>query len=374
MSRLPARLLVPPLALLRSASRFLRSAASKRFPAAPRSILILHSMLLGDSLMLFALLRKARDLYPDARIFLTVQKPLLDLFASRPCGVEVIEFNPKRFDTVRAVLRAGPFDLAIIPAENHLTWLARAAGARHIVGFSGDVPDRKNWMLDTAVDLPASPMALGDLFLTLLPGPDPAPFQPGDWPFPAQTPSSSLPPDSVVFHIASTQATRQWPAQNWLELGRRLRARGFQPHWSLGPGEERLLDEHDPDREFPILMLRFAPMWHALSQARLLVSIDTSMVHLARLAGTPSVVLHGPTHPSLFGGGRFWQNPPSLPVVIDDVPCRDDGKVFRRPVAWARICTRGLDRCPNPYCIRRLSVDQVEQAINQLIKASDSHV
>lgn len=374
MSRLPARLLVPPLALLRSTLRLLRGKAKAAFPDNPASILILHSMLLGDSLMLYSLLRKARERYPDARIAITVPTPLMSLFACRPCGAEIIEFSPKRFDTVRAVLRAGPFDLAIIPAENRLAWLARATGARHIAGFAGDVPNWKNWMLDTAIEFPPAPMALGDLFMTLLPGADPQPFQTGDWPFPQADSLPVLPANAVVFHIASSQATRRWPAQHWLELGRRLRARGFKPFWSLAPGEERLLEEHDPGREFPPLMLRFAPMWHALSQARLLVSIDTSMVHLARLAGTPSVVLYGPTHPSLFGGGRFWQNTPSLPVLVEDVQCRNVGRLFRRPVSWARMCSRGLDSCADPYCIRQISVEQVERAANQLLKISEDHV
>lgn len=371
MSRLPARLLVPPLALLRSLPRLFRPTP---LPTEPKSILILHSLLLGDSLMLYSILRKARQNYPAARLFMTVPRPLLPLFANRPCGVEPIEFDLRRFATVRSVLGAGPFDLALIPGENRLAWLARAAGARHIVGFAGDRPEWTNWMVDTGIAMPVSPVALGDLFMQLLPGPDPEPFQPGEWPAPAKEAPPVLAPNAVIFHIASSQNTRQWPAGYWLELGRRLRAQGFQPYWNLGPGEEWLLDEHDPAREFPSLMLRFAPMWHALAQARLLVSIDTSMVHLARLAGTPSVVLHGPTHPSLSGGGCFWQNPPSRPVVLEDVPCRDVGKLFRRAVPWANICSRDLNDCADPFCIRRLTVDQVEQTIHQLLAIHRPHV
>ncbi len=369
MSRLPARLLVPPLALLRSACRYLRPSHTRAFPTQPQSILILHSMLLGDSLMLYSLLAKARALYPQARICVSMPAPLMPLFSTKPASVEAFPFNPKDFASVRTVLAMGPFDLAIIPAENRFTWLARAAGAKHIVGFANDAPNWKNWMLDTGIAMPEKPTTMGDLLNTLLPGDDPAPFTPGDWPMPAMDNPPQLPQNSVIFQLNSTQGTRKWPAAHWLELARRLRAQGYQPHWNLGPGEEHLLAEHDPAGEFPSLMLRFLPMWHALAQARLLVSIDTSMVHLARLAGTPSVVLHGPTHPELFGGGRFWQNPPSRPVYIDDVPCRDDGKIFRRPSPWAQICTRNLDRCANPYCIRDLSVDRVEQAVLEILES-----
>ena len=373
MSRLPARLIVPPLALLRNLVRRF-SGSSRQFPQAPRSILIVHSMLLGDSLLLFSLIAKARERYPAARIVVSVPRPLLPLFASRPAGVEAIVFNPREFSTVWSILRSGPYDLALVPAENRHAWLACAAGARHIVAFAGDVPAWKNWLVDTAVPLPEQPMAIADIFTLLLPGPEPKPFVLGDWPAPIVAEPPVLAARAVLFHVASTQATRQWPAAAWRELGARLKAAGFQPYWSLGPGEEALLPELDPAREYPVLSLRFAPTWLALAQAAALVSVDTSMVHLARLAGVPTVVLFGPTHPALFGGGRFWQNAPFSPVFREDISCRDDGKIFRRPSSWARICTRGLDRCSNPHCIRELSVDQVEQAVLQLIQSVNRHV
>lgn len=374
MSRLASRLAVVPLALLKGGLRLFLPARKRAFPAQPRSILVLHSMLLGDSLLLFSLLAKARRNYPDARIVVSVPRPLLPLFEVRPAGVEAIAFNPKDFASVRALLRSGPYDLALIPAENRHSWLARAAGAAHIAGFAGDVPGWKNWMLDTAVPLPDQPTAIGDIFPLLLPGPETVAFRTGDWPPPAVQEPPQLAANAVIFHVASTQATRQWPAENWRALGHRLQQAGMQPYWSLGPGEEVMLPELDPDGEFPVLSLRFAPMWLALAQARALVSVDTSMVHLGRLAGVPTVVLFGPTHPELFGGGRFWQNAPFAPVFVDGIDCRDDGKIFRRPSSWAKICTRNLDRCSNPICIRQLSVDQVELAVLQLTQSGSQHV
>lgn len=369
MSRLPSRLLVPPLALLRSLFR-----GRGRFPENPRSILILHSLLLGDSLLLIALVAKAHERFPDARILLSVPRPLLPLYASRPYGVEAFPFDPRDFASVLGILRGGPHDLAIIPAENRHAWLARAAGARHVVAFAGDTPAWKNWMVDSFVPLPDAPVAIADLFARLLPGPPPAPYRGADWPAPEVAEPPRLSGNAAIFHVTSSMATKQWPFGKWLQLARRLRELGLLAHWSVAPGEEPLFEQIDPAREFPRLALRFAPMWHALMQARLLVSVDTSIVHLARLTGTPSVVIFGPTDPVLFGPGEFWHNLPTRAVHRADVPCRDDGKLLRRPVAWVRICTRDTDRCGNPYCIHELSVSQVEQAITNLIETTPIHV
>ncbi len=369
MSRLPARLLIPPLALLRGIFRFRR-----KIPEQPRRILILHSLLLGDSLLLIALVAKVRARYPDARILVSVPKPLIPLYATRPYGVEALPFNPKDFASVLGILRCGPYDLAIIPAENRHAWLARAAGARHSVAFSGDAPAWKNWMVDTLVPLPTSPMALADIFCTLLPGPAPRPYCAGDWPAPPLPEALTLPANAAIFHVTSSMATKQWPFLHWLELARRIRKIGLLPHWSVAPGEEPLLQELDPAQEFPHLALRFAPMWHALTQARILVSVDTSIVHLARLTETPSVVIFGPTDPELFGSGAFWHNHPNRSIYKPNVLCRNDGKLLRRPLKWVHICTRDTDRCAHPHCIHSLTVNQVECAVVELLESTQIHV
>lgn len=374
MSRLPARLIVPPLALLQSLVRLFTGKGRHEFPVSPSSILILHSMLLGDSLYLYSLVAKARERYPDARIVVSVPRPLLPLFACRPAGVEAIVFNPREFSTVWSILRSGPYDLALVPAENRHTWLARAAGASHIVAFAGDVPAWKNWMVDTAVPLPERPMAIGDMFTTLLPGDAPKPFDLGDWPIPEPLDLKVVPQNQVVLHVTSSMRTKEWLPSAWFDLALRLASAGLSPCWSIGPGEEKLLSSIDSKNVFPVMNEKFLPTLHILARSSVLVSVDTSMVHLARLAGVPTVVLFGPTHPELFGGGRFWQNAPFSPIFREDVPCRDDGKIFRRSSSWARICTRGLDDCPNPYCIRELSVDQVEKAVLELIQSVNHHV
>ena len=87
---------------------------------------------------------------------------------------------------------------------------------------------------------------------------------------------------------------------------RGLRARGAQVVLSGGPDErERALAvaRRAGLAESAVLAGRTRPLELAslVAHARLLVSVDTGVAHLATAYGTPSVVLFGPTDPALWG-------------------------------------------------------------------------
>ena len=98
----------------------------RRKPEEPRRILVLHHLLLGDTLMLTALLAKLRQRYPAAEIAMTVPPAYAPLYEGRPYGVVAHAFDPRDFATFRKLRALPRFDLAILPADNRWSWLARA--------------------------------------------------------------------------------------------------------------------------------------------------------------------------------------------------------------------------------------------------------
>jgi hypothetical protein len=107
-------------------------------PKAPKRILIAHHLLLGDTIMLTPLIAKCRVRWPDAEIVMTCAVPYAGLYAGRPYGVRALPYDPRDPATLKPLLAQTGFDLALIPGDNRLSWLARALGARWIVAFSGD--------------------------------------------------------------------------------------------------------------------------------------------------------------------------------------------------------------------------------------------
>jgi ADP-heptose:LPS heptosyltransferase len=337
-------------------------------PENPRSILVLHELLLGDTLMLAALFARLRERHPDAALYLTVRPEVLPLFSGRPYGVQPLSYterDPEAFGT--ALREARNPDLALVPGENRDAVTARALGAGWIVAFSQARPAWKNWMPDELVDFPQQATNLADIFATLA-GPEPSGlrYRPSDWPAPIAKEFSVPKKPYAVLHIGARSPLRYWPAERWTALAGRL-AQQFQIVWSSGPGEAGLIDEVDRARRFPSYpgSLDLAQLWHLVAGADLLVTLDTGVAHLAKLTWTKTVCLFGPGSATLLGRGEFFRDAPFTEVTIPDFPCRDRHQLFKREIAWVRHCARTLDECQRPRCMEALELEDVMRAISR---------
>ncbi len=342
MSRLLLRLLSLSLAAAKQPLR--RMPTSGR---AVQKILVAHYFLLGDTLLLAPLLAKLAVRYPDADILVMARRSVAPLFAASPYGCRVQAYDPRSFTDFRSLLAQGPFDLAYVLGDNRYAWLARAVGARWIVGFDQDRPGWKNWMLDTSKAFPFHPAAWADIAADLIPGPAPAPYCPGDWPLPdAVVPREPQSPYAVL-HIGASTPLKSWSPSRWRELAARLQAAGITPVWSVGRGEESWLTAIAPPPEQPRYCgnLTLPQLAHLIRKGLLLVCPDTGVAHLGKIVGTPTIVLFGPGTAAIYGAGEFWREVRYRAVTIVDFSCRNQSLLFRREVPWVRRCGRNPQDC-----------------------------
>jgi ADP-heptose:LPS heptosyltransferase len=368
-SRLAPRLSIVSGAVVR------RFAGGRRVrPAHPRRILIAHHLLLGDTLMLTPLLAKARAQHPDADIAMTMMRAATPLYSGRPYGVRALGWDPRDRASVKRLLAEPPFDLALVPGDNRYAWLAAAMGARWIVAFGGDRPAYKSWPVDELRDYPAVPRSWFDTTASLIDGPPPAPFGPGDWPAPDATPFSRPDSDYCVLHIGASSPLKLWNAERWHALARDLRANGYRIAWSGGRGETELVNACAPDPADLVTAgkLDLAQLWHLLRGAKLLVAPDTGVAHLGRIAGTPTLALFGPSSAILTGHGEFWRNSRFRPRTIDPFACRDQRVLFKREIDWVRVCRRAFGECTSPACMHALEVSDIAAAARELAAGIDA--
>ena len=106
-------------------------------PERPAKILVLHELLLGDTLMLAPLLAALRQRYPDAEILVAARPVYAGLFAGKPYGAIALPFSERDPGALASLSKARGCDLAIIPGENRFSVLARALGAKWVVAFGG---------------------------------------------------------------------------------------------------------------------------------------------------------------------------------------------------------------------------------------------
>ena len=330
----------------------------------PRAILVLHQLLLGDTLMLAPLLAGLRARHPAAEIFISVKPEYAPLFSGAPYGVRALPYSENEPGALAALQAAADCDLCILPGDNRHALAARALGARWIVGFAGT--QWKDRLLDEAVPLPETPAALADLFASLSGFSGSLLFHARDWPAPLFSPFERPSSPYAVLHVGAGSPLRLWQPEKWRELAQGLSQKGLSPVWSAGRGEENLIREIDPEHRHASFAgrLDLAQVWHLLAGAQQLVVLDTGIAHLAKLAGTRTVALYGPGSDVLFGRGRFWRETPFAEITVPDFPCRDQHHLFRRELAWVRRCNRTPAECPRARCMEAIGAAQVLAAIH----------
>jgi ADP-heptose:LPS heptosyltransferase len=334
----------------------------------PERVLIAHHLLLGDTLMLTPLLAKLRERHPAADLVMAVPEAYAPLYARAPYGVRAIGWDPLR--PQRSPLwRERGFDLALIPADNRMSWLALALGARWIVAFAGDRPPSKSWPVDEQWRYPDRAAAWGDMVAGLIAGSAPAAYRPADWPAPPAPPiAPALAPPYAVLHVGASTPLKQWDAARWAALALLLAAKGIEPVWSAGAAEASIVRACDPGARYRSFAgtLALAQIWQLIAGAALLVCPDTGIAHLGRIVGTPTVALFGPGAVTITGAGAFWREMPYRAVTVDPFPCRDQRTLFKREIAWVRRCERSPAQCPHPRCMDAIGVEAVAAAAAEL--------
>jgi ADP-heptose:LPS heptosyltransferase len=365
MGRTATRLRILPRALWQ------RCARRRRRPEGPPGrVLIAHHLLLGDTLMLSALIAKLRSLWPACEIAMTVDPAFAGCYAGQPYGVRALPFDPRDPAGLGAIFALGPFDLALVPGDNRYSWLALAAGARWIVAFAADRPAWKNWPVDELRPYPAEPAAWGDMAAGLVDGPAPPAYRPEDWPVPPaaafERPARAA---YAVLHVGASSPLKCWEPSRWRTLAEALEARGLQPVFLAGRQEQALVGAIDPQGHYMSYAgrLDLAQVWQLLRAARLLVAPDTGIAHLGRLVGVPTVALFGPGSALLCGAGAFWRDSPYHAVTVEHFPCRDQPLLFRRTIAWVQRCGRSTRQCASPRCMQAIGMEPVLAAVQALL-------
>ncbi|CAN5362789.1 glycosyltransferase family 9 protein [soil metagenome] len=253
---------------------------------------MLRALGLGDLLTVIPALRGIRAALPGHRVVLGTAEqwaPLVELIggvdAVHPTqGLAPLQWSGPAPDLAINLHGRGP--------RSHAALIA--TGAETVVGFGragcpawdDDEHEVRRWcrLVEAAVPVRCDP---GDLDLAAPPVPSP-------W------------PAAVVVHPGAAFGSRQWPAGRFATVARALAGQG-QRVVLTGSTEERPLAAGVADRAgldpSHVLAGRTSILELAalVAQARLVISGDTGVAHVATAYRRPSVLLFGPTPPSLWG-------------------------------------------------------------------------
>ena len=289
--------------------------------AAPQRVGFICLGAIGDLLLLSALISALRERLPNAHIALLVSRANAATVSLIPGVDQYASFGVRDVSAMTAWLREQRLDVLIDSTQ----WarlgaiLSNLSSARTTVGFDTEgqhrafgynfkVPHRndrhevENFMeLGRALypDIQGAP----ELLVPQLP-PEGLPAELCGKQEAADGIGDAL-PQRVYLHMwpsGSNAWLKEWPADNWDALARLLGSKGFEVYLTGAPADaprnDAFLRAHP---QCPAVSLAgktsLAGLAWLFSQASAVVSVNTGTMHLAALAGAPTVGLHGPTNP-----------------------------------------------------------------------------
>lgn len=326
----------------------------------PRIVLI-KTAAIGDTIILSAMVDEIKRQYPRSSITVICSHNNLSMVKLIRGVDDIFIFEMKRpLQSFSALRHLGHFDLLLDfgpwPRINAvISWMAHAdykVGFKRAHMYRHYVYDKWVEHLDTVHEI--------DNYRNILSG---VGIQPVDI-LPSFIPSSNdLTPETpyVVFHQypgGSMENQRKWSEVCWVDLGKRLHQM-YHVHILLsGANMDAEAAEHTAQllRQVGVPVENIAgkcslsDMVAILAKARLVVSVNTGIMHLAAAVRAPLVVLHGATSELRWG------------------PLGDTSVVVKSGEPCQPCISLGFEsNCNNPICMQNITVDMVMERVERLL-------
>lgn len=368
---MPNRVLLAGLqALFRSAAFFDRPPPPWE-PTSIRSILLINSTALGDTLLSTPAIRAIRGAFPKANLVSLASRPAKEVLLYNPHLDRIID-HPGRVDLsfffqlpkLLRTIRSEKCDLAVILDGNdpEAVPLAYLSGARYRIGWSAS---RLAFLLTHPVDFNQadrhhieiwedhlSAFGIGpqgnEMELTL----SPAEKEAADRSLTARKLSDR--PLVGIHPFARKLAGKEWPFDRVVTLSGLLAGQGYHPVLFGGKKEKRDADEMVLKSEGRLASfagdLSLRETMALIARCKLFISLDSGPMHISQALGVPTLALFGPSDPRASGPLKKS----SAAILRKDFACS--------PCGWAP--------CPHQIaCMKAIEVKEVVEAARSLVRA-----
>lgn len=335
-----------------------------------RRVLVVRLRSIGDTVLATPSLFALKRFLPHAQIDILVEDWVAPLLDNHPHvdNVVVLERGGVVARTrVAREIRAARYDVVYnLHGGTTATFLTRATGARHRVGF------RTYQYARLHTELVPSPLQLWGqqkthsveqqlalLGWTGVPVSDRPRTQLGISPAAAESVHRQLAEAGLadrkiaLIHPAAAFDTKRWATDNFAHIAEFLAGRGFAPVAIARRDEGQIIDDLLSKSSANVFALDLSlPEVTALAaRSQVFVGNDSGIAHIAAAVGTPSVVIFGSSN---IAHWRPW-NRAGAEVVFEEMPCQPCHGYF-------------CEKFPQPECILRVPVARVQAAIERVLR------
>jgi lipopolysaccharide heptosyltransferase II len=334
-----------------------------------RKVLFVRLRSIGDTVLATSAVNALRRFLPDAQIDILVEDWVAPVLAEHPSLSSVISLERNSLAArarIAREIRASGYDVVYnLHGGTTSTFLTRASGARHRVGYESyqyaklhnhQAPSASFlWGQEKTHSVEQQLALLGwtGVPVTDRPATQLAITQTATFVIQERLRDSKLEGKRLaLIHPAAAFATKQWAAENFARVVEYLERADFSSVAIVGPGQDKVLDELQRNCSAPITTFNLSlPEVSALaSRAELFVGNDSGIAHMAAAVGTPSVVIFGSSN---IAHWRPWSRAESE-VVFEEMPCQPCHGYF-------------CEQFEQPECILRVPVNRVTAAIERVL-------
>jgi lipopolysaccharide heptosyltransferase III len=336
-----------------------------------RKVLVVRLRSIGDTVLATPSLFALKRFLPNAQVDILVEDWVAPVLANHPHVDNVIALERGGFMArarIARELRAANYDVVYnLHGGTTATFLTRATGARHRVGFkSYQYGQLHNHQAPSPLSLWQQPKThsveqqLALLGWTGVPVTDRPRTTLGISPKAGESVARLLDEAGLsqqtiaLIHPAAAFATKQWATEKFARVVEFLAERGFTSVAIAASNEQALLEQLRAETSVNVVTFALSlPEVTALAaRSQLFVGNDSGIAHIAAAVGTPSVVVFGSSN---IAHWRPWNSAPAE-VVFEEMPCQPCHGYF-------------CEKFAQPECILRVPVTRVTAAIDRLIGA-----
>lgn len=336
-------------------------------------VLVVRLRSIGDTVLSTSSLVALRRFLPNTKIDVLLEDWVAPVLEGLEQVDEVITFargSLKSRAQVARRLRANRYDVVFnLHGGTTATFLTRATGARHRVGFETyQYAGLHNHLAPSPLLLwgrnqtHSVEQQLSLLGWTGIPVSDRPPTQLAVTEAAAAAVHGRLEPAGLanvpfaVIHPAAAFATKQWAAKNFGQLAKELIEKGLGIVAIAGPTETQVIEELKQSTTAPLVAwtdLSLPEITALLARARLFIGNDSGIAHMAAAVKAPSVVIFGSSNRTHW---RPWTTA-AAEIVYEEMECQPCPGYY-------------CEKFEQPECIKRVPVERVLASVERVLRES----
>jgi len=331
----------------------------KELPEIITTLGILTVPAIGDIILLNGLLRDIKDFNKEIKIILFVAKELKDIAEIMNTYDNLVEIEVYKPFIALKTLRLNPVDV-LIDASQWLRLnaiLAFFSKSKYKIGFRTK-HQYKHFVFDFAPDHSDQIHELYN-FKKLIFSPT---IETKYLPKLKFHSEKNIKDNCAVIHTMPSgylSDRKKWQDKNWIEVIDYLLANDMEIHFTGSVADRRsikslLIDYHDNPKIFNVAgKYSLKETTALLLKSKLVISVNTGIMHLASVAGCNLIALHGPTDPKRWG--PLNSNATVVQSDYPEAPCLNLGFEYN---CNDKTCE----------CMKRISSESVITEIKKILK------